>query len=705
MAVVGLHGRYPQADDLDAYWENLKTGRDCLSTIPEERWDYRDLYHVEKGRTDSMYCVRGGFLQDIDKFDAHFFGITPLEAKTINPEERIMLEEVWSTLEDAGYSRHALRERKVGVFLGANAFGYALKQLNGNTNISMDFTTYNLPNRISYFCDFTGPSMAVDTSCSSSLASVHLACESIRRGECDAAIAGGINLYLHPSKYMVLCRFNLLSSRSSYALFSPDGDGFVPGEGAGAVFIKPLRQAEQDRDHIYGVIKSSGIQHKGRKTDFLLPSPHAQEALVLDVIRRSGIEVESIGCFESQAMGSAVVDSAEWAGVNRAYRGLTEKKGFCSYGSVKPNIGHLETASGIAQLTKVLLQLKHRELVPTRFAPELDQAIEVESSPFYLQKTSSPWKQIGERPRRAAISSAGGGGMLAHMIVEEAECPEAVDREGDRDEVIVISARTEDRLRAYLLKMKKVVERGAVRLADMAFTLQQGRDAFEYRFAAVVKTRAELLGVLSGVLESGALSPDSFGGRASKKRETVDTADPRTAAERWCEGFDIDWSRLNPPGEARRVSLPTYPFERKRHWVEEPASNGHPDNGARETGDLVAAFYNRTSERMKDLLGSEEAHLIFAPLPEKLEGFSWLLLFHEAEKYPEYAEHLATQQKVSKEILYRNVDFSRVQRVMDFGCGFSTDLIALAKAHPHLEGDGFTIASDQAEEGRRRAHR
>ncbi|VXD25132.1 amino acid adenylation domain-containing protein [Planktothrix paucivesiculata] len=427
IAIVGLYGRYPQAENLTQFWENLKSNNSSITEIPRERWDYRNFYDPEKGRENKMYCIQGGFLKDIDKFDPIFFGITPLEAKAMNPEERIMLEIVWSTLEDAGYSRQALSKQKVAVYLGANAFGYPLTKINGNINTPIDFTTYNLPNRISYFFNFTGPSMAIDTSCSSSLTAVHLACESIRRGECDAAIAGGINLYLHPSKYLLLSQFRLLSSQPSYNLFSQDGDGFIPGEGAGAVLLKSLQQAEKDKDHIYGVIKSSAILHKGRSNDFLLPSPHAQQLLVKEAIAKAGFSVESISYLESQAMGSAVVDSAEWAGISRAYRSLTDRTNFCAYGSVKPNIGHLETASGIAQLTKVLLQMKHRQLLPTRFSAELDPAIELENSPFYLQRELSPWQRIRvkkngswqEFPRRAAISSGGGGGMLSHLIVEE----------------------------------------------------------------------------------------------------------------------------------------------------------------------------------------------------------------------------------------------------------------------------------------------
>jgi amino acid adenylation domain-containing protein len=427
IAIVGLHGRYPQAENLEQFWENLKSDTSSITEIPKERWNYRDFYDPEKGRENKMYCISGGFLADIDKFDPIFFGITPLEAKTMNPEERIMLEVVWATLEDAGYRRQTLSKQRVGVYLGANAFGYPLTKTNGNTNTAIDFTTYNLPNRISYCFNFTGPSMAIDTSCSSSLAAVHLACESIRRGECNAAIAGGINLYLHPSKYLVLSQFRLLSSQPSYSLFSQDGDGFIPGEGAGTVLLKSLPQAEQDKDHIYGVIKASAMLHKGRSNDFLLPSPHAQELLVKEVTKNAGFSVESISYFESQAMGSAVVDSAEWAGISRAYRSLTDKTNFCAYGSVKPNIGHLETASGIAQLTKVLLQMKHRQLLPTRFSSELDPAMELEHSPFYLQRKLSHWERIRvkkngswqEFPRRAAISSGGGGGMLSHLIVEE----------------------------------------------------------------------------------------------------------------------------------------------------------------------------------------------------------------------------------------------------------------------------------------------
>ena len=259
IAIIGLSGQYPEAKDIDVFWENLKAGKDCIREIPKDRWNIDAYYDPDKNKLGSIYSRWGGFIEDVDKFDPLFFNISPREAELMDPQERLFLETTWRTLEDAGYTREELAPQKIGVFVGVMYGEYQLygaeESLKSGSKFALSSSYATIPNRVSYYCNFHGPSIALDTMCSSSLTAIHLACESIQKGESDLAIAGGVNVTIHPNKYLLLSQGKFLSSDGHCDSFGVGGDGYVPGEGVGAVLLKRLSQALADGDHIYGSSK------------------------------------------------------------------------------------------------------------------------------------------------------------------------------------------------------------------------------------------------------------------------------------------------------------------------------------------------------------------------------------------------------------------------------------------------------------------
>ncbi|MBL1275960.1 MAG: SDR family NAD(P)-dependent oxidoreductase, partial [Ectothiorhodospiraceae bacterium] len=447
VAIIGLGGRYPKARDLTAFWQNLQAGRDCIEEIPATRWNYRDYFDPERGLAGRSYSKWGGFIDDVDKFDPLFFNIAPRDAEWIDPQERLFLQTVWQTVEDAGYTREGLGNSKVGVFVGVMYGEYQLFSVDQDDSPVLGASYASIANRVSYFFDFHGPSMAVDSMCSSSLTSLHLACESIRHGECEYAVAGGVNLLLHPLKYLQLSRGRFVSSDGRCRAFGEGGDGYVPGEGVGAVLLKSLSQAVADGDSIQGVIRATAVNHGGKTNGYTVPNPNAQAEVVSEALQRSGIEAGSISYVEAHGTGTALGDPIEIGGLSKAYGGWQKQS--CAIGSVKSNIGHLESAAGMAGLTKVLLQMKHRTLVPSLHAEQENSNIRFQDTPFHVQREVTEWQrpkrgvagEAGDYPRRAGISSFGAGGSNAHVIIEEYEGPRCEAVSGG-EQLVLLSARS-----------------------------------------------------------------------------------------------------------------------------------------------------------------------------------------------------------------------------------------------------------------------
>lgn len=470
IAIIGVSGRYPMANNLYEYWNNLKAGKDCISFIPADRWDYKKHYTNEKGVKGKTNGKWGGFLEDVDKFDALFFHMTPYEAQHLDPQERLFLQTSWQTIEDAGYKADELCDGNVGVFVGV-MYGeyqlYGIEQTMKGDPIALGSSYSSIANRVSYSFDFHGPSIALDTMCSSSLTSIHLACESIRKGECEAAIAGGVNLSIHPNKYILLNQTNFLDSEGRCHTFGTGGDGYVPGEGVGAVLLKPLSKAIEDKDYIYAVIKASALNHGGKTSGFTVPNPIQQGKVISQALKSAQINPRTINYIEAHGTGTALGDPIEITGLSKAFSEYTNEKQFCSIGSVKSNVGHLESASGIAAITKVLLQMKYKKLVPSIHSEQLNPNIDFANSPFFVQKNLSDWEKPvyeengvqKEGLRRAGISSFGAGGSNAHFILEEYENPVETQEDG-QSQLIILSAKDKERLIEYAKELVQYINTG-----------------------------------------------------------------------------------------------------------------------------------------------------------------------------------------------------------------------------------------------------
>ncbi|WP_052410219.1 SDR family NAD(P)-dependent oxidoreductase [Paenibacillus durus] len=478
IAIIGISGRYPQAKNLEQLWQNLSSGKDCITEVPKERWNWQDYYDADPGKAKEgkIYGKWGGFIDGVDQFDPLLFHISPREAKALDPQERVFLEVAREAMEDAGYGNRLRgelpdggKENNIGVFVGATTNTYSMwapESWQKNSGVLPQSMPWSVANRVSYTFNFTGPSMPVDTACSSSLTAIHLASESIRRGECSMAIAGGINLYLHPVKYLYLCQMTMLSTSGRCRSFGDKGDGFVPGEGAGAVLLKPLQAAIKDGDHIYAVIKSSAVNHGGHTSGYTVPNPNAQAALIQDALSKADIHPRTLGFIETHGTGTSLGDPIEVSGLQKAFKRYTSDRQFCSIGSVKSNVGHLEAAAGILSLTKVILQMKHKKLVPSLHADPPNPNIDFADTSFYVQKELADWKpavvSVNGRseihPRRAGISSFGAGGVNAHIIVEEYNRPQNINQDKHNEpQLFVLSAVNEERLKEHAARVAEHV--------------------------------------------------------------------------------------------------------------------------------------------------------------------------------------------------------------------------------------------------------
>src|SRR5262245_43183686 len=608
VAVIGIAGRYPQAENLQEFWRNLQKGRDCITEIPPERWEHALYYDSDPNKPGKTYSKWGGFIADVDKFDPLFFNISPKEAALIDPQERLFLETAWQTIEDAGYAKECVAGSRVGVYVGVMWGQYELfgveSLLAGETSIP-NSSHASIANRVSYFFDFHGPSIAVDTMCSSSLTAIHLACEELRKGELEAAIAGGVNLTVHPYKYLSLSQGRFASSDGRCRSFGEGGDGYVPGEGVGAVLLKPLGSALRDGDQIYAVIKSSAVNHGGKTNGYTVPNPNAQAQLILDALKKANIDPKTLSYVETHGTGTSLGDHIEITGLMKAFEGGAEEKQFCPIGSVKSNIGHLESAAGIAALTKALLQIKHEQLVPSLHADPLNPNIDFGATPFYVQTELTEWKRSAGRPWRVGVSSFGAGGSNTHLILEEyahAREPEGVSLSTMSPEAFVLSAVDEHALRRYAEKVVEYLENvSGVSLANMAYTSQVGRTPMSARLVIIAASLDDLRGKLSqwAHLRKQGIDPASnaneledvfYGnikkteysanslieGRAGKAflQELLSNRELAKIAQLWILETEIDWFLMRRPTVPRRVSLPTYPFAKERLWINQQRPRG-----------------------------------------------------------------------------------------------------------------------------------
>ncbi|MCU0685209.1 MAG: SDR family NAD(P)-dependent oxidoreductase [Polyangiaceae bacterium] len=603
IAVIGISGRYPGAPTLAALWHNLQAGKDCIGEIPAERWPLDGFFVADRRAAlaqGKSYSKWGGFLEGFANFDPLFFNISPREARDTDPQERLFLETCWATVEDAGYTRAELQARyqgRVGVFVGITKTGFDLygPELWRRGELQNPQTSFSsVANRVSYALNWQGPSMAIDTMCSASLTAIHEACEHIRRGECDLAIAGGVNLYLHPSSYVRLCAQQMLSADGHCKSFGEGGDGFVPGEGVGAILLKPLSLALRDGDQIHALILGTSVNHGGKTNGYTVPNPAAQARLVRQAMARAGVSARQVSYLEAHGTGTKLGDPIEVRGLQQAFEADTVDKQFCAIGSIKSNIGHLEAAAGIAGVTKVLLQMRHRTLVPSLHAETLNANIDFDQTPFFVQRELGEWPRPATLPggdppqpsRLAGVSSFGAGGSNGHVLLADYEsAPPDDGAEGPH--AIVLSAKDGDRLKAMAGNLARHLRdhRDTLggRLRDVAYTLQIGRDAMDERLAFVATSYADAEKTLQRFADGEAQIEGVRLGRVKANGDFLAIFDDEDAAdvverwlakrkygrllELWVKGLEVDWKKLYRDVRPRRLSLPTYPFAGATYWL------------------------------------------------------------------------------------------------------------------------------------------
>lgn len=588
IAIIGISGIFPMAKNLEEFWNNLKTKRDCVGEVPADRWNYQDYPVMVGGET--KYFKHGGFIEDVDKFDPLFFNISPRDAALMDPQERLFLQSTWTTLEDAGYTRERLQKcakNHVGVFVGVTYNYYPLfiaEEWQKGNQVPLDIQMFSVANRVSYFLNLTGPSLVVDTACSSALAAIHLACESILHGECEMAIAGGVNLSLHPSKYHFLGSFSFMSDQGRCTSFAEGGTGYVPSEGVGSILLKPLDKAIKDNDRIYGVIKSSSMNHGGKTSGYTVPNPNGQASVIKNALIKAQIDPRTISYIEAHGTGTSLGDPIEIRGLQEAFETYTQDKQFCAIGSVKSNIGHLESAAGVSQLAKVLLQMREKTLVPSLHAENLNSFIDFSKTPFYVQRELNDWSTVNNQPRRAGISSFGAGGANVHIIVEEfiPINSSLYDREVKSDfALFIFSAMNAERLQEYARIQYEFLQNHKNQinerwLMNMSYTLQTGRESFPARCAIVFTTYDDLIRKIKLYIDQpNQVHPDIwvnlavqvFRDSVPDLNNLINMNQYHKLAELWIKGCKITWELLYQDKFPERIALPTYPFAKRRCWI------------------------------------------------------------------------------------------------------------------------------------------
>jgi non-ribosomal peptide synthase protein (TIGR01720 family) len=518
VAVVGLAGRFPGARNVEEFWRNLRDGVEAISFFSEAELERAGL---DADSVKSPNHVRaGGVLEDVESFDASFFGFNPREAEITDPQHRLFLECAWEALEDAGYDS-AQYKGLIGVYAGVSMNTYLMNLYTnpqlvksiGNFQIAIGNDKDFLPTRVSYKLNLKGPSLTVQTACSTSLVAIHIACQSLLDGQCDMALAGGVSVSV-PQKTGYFHEEGGIFSRDGHCrAFDAEASGFVSGNGVGIVVLKRLEDALRDRDCIHAVIKGSAINNDGSlKMGYTAPSEAGQAEVIATAQAIAGIKPEAISYVEAHGTGTALGDPIEVAALTKVFRRSTSKNSYCALGSVKTNVGHLDAAAGVTGFIKTVLALKHKQLPPSLNFNAPNPEIDFASTPFFVNDKLTEWRTVGQ-PRRAGVSSFGIGGTNAHVILEEAPSVESFPSVWPA-QALTLSARTSSALEQSAARLADYLEqRRDVNLRDVAYTLQVGRRAFAHRVAVVCRDVEEAIEKLRRLQGGEFASPASHEGR------------------------------------------------------------------------------------------------------------------------------------------------------------------------------------------------
>jgi acyl transferase domain-containing protein/NADP-dependent 3-hydroxy acid dehydrogenase YdfG/acyl carrier protein len=546
IAITGIGVRFPGGVvDAASLARLLYDQRDAIAEVPRERWDVDAFYDADPDAPGAMYTRYGGFLDRVDRFDPRFFEISPREAARMDPQQRLLLEVAWEALEDAGMSPDTLRRSPTGVFVGACSHDYEQLQTRGTTLGQVDAHTLTgdlasvLSGRVSYLLGLEGPSLTVDTACSSSLVAIHLACESLRSGQCSAALAGGVNLILSPDGFVKLSRMRALSPEGRCRAFDVRANGYARGEGAALLTLKRLSDARRSGDRIWALVPGSAMNHDGRSAGLTAPNGLAQRDVVRAALAAAGVAPPDVGYIEAHGTGTPLGDPIEMEALAEVFGQPRTDGSRCFVGSIKTNLGHLEGAAGVAGMLKAIVAL-HHECIPLHLhQTALNPRIQIAGTPLVIPRAAEPWPR-GDRPRVAGVSSFGISGTNAHVIVAEAPAASEVrDVVAPRQHLLVLSAKSEEALRAmarrYAAVLSGVSAGGGVALADVALSANTGRARHGHRLALIAESEAEC---------ARALDAFAAGGSAAGLQTGHAAAPPRVA-------FALDAHAALPVDEAR----------------------------------------------------------------------------------------------------------------------------------------------------------
>jgi amino acid adenylation domain-containing protein/non-ribosomal peptide synthase protein (TIGR01720 family) len=569
IAVIGLAGIFPEAGSVIAFWNNMKEGKISVRKVSAERIRHSNL---DPGSLYKPYA----HLDRVDLFDHAFFGISKGEAEAMDPQQRLFLQEAWHALEDAGYAGERLFTTKLGIFTPHTESIYGNLVPDGPAPQAIVGNKGSMfAARLSFFLDSFGPVIAVATECSSGLAALHLACQSLNNGECEIAIVGGANLILDPAKVEEADALQITSADGQCYAFDQRACGTTFGEGCGVVILKKYSAAISDDDHVRARIIGSCLNHDGRSGSLTSPNPKAQEALIDDLLRRYDIDPATITYIESHGTGTKLGDPIEIKAITRAFRQFTPERQYCAITSLKPNIGHLNHACGIAGLIRTTLALQHAQLPPAANFDIPNPLINFADSPVYVNRRLSAWPGIS--PRRAMVSSFGTSGTNVAVLVEEVQMPArntAAEETGNRS--FILSARTlsslSDLVDGYIYFLTADC---SFSLGDICYTLEVGRLKFAFTLAIACKTIPELIAKLQRLQKEG-LHPDKPYGEDITLTENDERSFLQLKKE-YKERHTHLPNERKPAGAGRKAPLPGYAFERTRCWFAPPLSSLEAD--------------------------------------------------------------------------------------------------------------------------------
>ncbi|WP_428243753.1 beta-ketoacyl synthase N-terminal-like domain-containing protein [Gynuella sp.] len=575
IAIIGLSCRSAGADDQHQFWQVISQGRDCIGDITDPDW----LGFLKANSSAKAVPTKLGMMANTEYFDSDFFHISPKEAELMDVTQRVLMEECYHALEDAGYSPASLSGRAVGTMIGTQSIAPKTHDLSHFACMGTDVSI--LASRIAYFLNLKGPALAVNTACSSSLVALDMGCQKLKSREIDMAMVGGITIYTHPAALVLMNNVGMLSPSGESRPFDNSADGIVVGDGVGVLVLKRLTDAQRDQDMIYGVVRGHGTNHDGKTSGTTVPSFLSQSELLMSIYQRNNIAVDDIQYMEAHGTGTKLGDPIEVHAIAEAFSRFTEKTQFCAIGSLKGNVGHTTAASGVLSVIKVLLSMKHQQIPPSiKFNKENDQ-IDFAHSPVYVNTELNSWPENSSGRRLATVSAFGFSGTNAHVVIESYD--DVVFPVTPRQRYgVVLSARNEEQLKQQASNCLAVIEEWQLNtnvLPELAYTLQVGREEMEERLAIEVGSMAELIEKLRAYVQNDICPDGMLKGRAHQGKEVLsllagdDDMKMTVAAwvnkgklnkllSLWVKGMSVDWSLLYSGNPPQRMSLPGYPFAR-----------------------------------------------------------------------------------------------------------------------------------------------